>query len=256
MYLFTEYVVRESVDSAQNSQISSTFQEADCLLKLVKINKQVFAITLLSRNLNHTAQLSISARGGGNNNFVSRAGGGGKKRKRPQDSCKNLCSITRILQDLAGLFRFFPPQPYWQNYYFPLADMLSWAVWFKFLLNKVIANTCLFILTSISKQSAFWKVLEICELCALSTDSRKIYSVNKYMYTGSSSYSFDWGGGIIRWGGRVRNGKDPILQEINHVYTLRSDNLCISPKSKHNQPLEVKFDEFYTCWTYFVIEHL
>ena len=35
----------ESVDSAHNSQISSTFQEADCLLKLVKINKQVFAIT-------------------------------------------------------------------------------------------------------------------------------------------------------------------------------------------------------------------
>ena len=30
---------------------------------LVKINKQVFAITLLSRNLNHTDQLSISARG-------------------------------------------------------------------------------------------------------------------------------------------------------------------------------------------------
>ena len=31
------------------------------------------------------------------------------------------------------------------------------------------------------------------------------------------------------------------------VYTLRSDNLCISPKSKHNQPLEVEFDELYTC---------
>ena len=90
-----------------------------------------------------------------------------------------------------------PPQPYWQNYYSPppLADMLSWAVWFKFLLNKVIANTCLFILTSFSKQSASCKVPEICELCALSTDSRKTYSVSKYMYTGSSSYSFDWGGG-------------------------------------------------------------
>ena len=78
--------------------------------------------------------------------------------------------------------------------------MLSWAVWFKFLLNKFTANTCLFILTSFSKQSASWKVLEICELCALFTDSRKTYSVNKCMYTGSSSYSFDWGGGIIRWG--------------------------------------------------------
>ena len=100
-----------------------------------------------------------------------------------------------------------PPQPYWQNYYSPpLADMLSWAVWFKFLLNEVIANTCLFTLTSFSKQSTSWKVLEICELCALSIDSRKTYSVNKYMYTGSSSYSFDWGGGggvgeIICWGG-------------------------------------------------------
>ena len=69
------------------------------------------------------------------------------------------------------VFSVSSPQPYWQNYYPPpLADMLSWAVWFKFLLNKVIANTCLFILTSFSKQSASWKVLEICELCALSTD--------------------------------------------------------------------------------------
>ena len=45
--VFTEYVFCESVDSAHNSQISSTFQEAGCLLKLVdKVNKQVFAITL------------------------------------------------------------------------------------------------------------------------------------------------------------------------------------------------------------------
>ena len=96
----------------------------------------------------------------------------------------------------------------------PLVDMLRWAVWFKFLLTKSIANTCLFILTSFSKQSASWKVLEICELCALSNDSRKTYSVNKYMYTGSSSYSFDWGGGgIIRWG-RGRNEKDPTTE--NH----------------------------------------
>ena len=32
-------------------------------------------------------------------------------------------------------------------------------------------------------------------MCALSTDSPKTYSVNKYMYTGSNSYIFDWGGG-------------------------------------------------------------
>ncbi len=96
---------------------------------------------------------------------------------------------------MLGLFRYFLPAPLTKLLFPPLADMLSWAVWFKFLLNKVIANTCLFILTSFSKQSASWKVLEICELCALSTDSPKTYSVNKYMYTGSSSYSFDWGGG-------------------------------------------------------------
>ena len=44
--VFTEYVFCESVDCAHNTQISSTLQEADCLLKLVKLNKQVFAITL------------------------------------------------------------------------------------------------------------------------------------------------------------------------------------------------------------------
>ena len=43
--LLTEYVFCESVDSAHNSQISSTFQESDCLLKLVKVNQQVFAKT-------------------------------------------------------------------------------------------------------------------------------------------------------------------------------------------------------------------
>ena len=91
---------------------------------------------------------------------------------------------------IAGSFPFPPPPALLTKLLFPppSADMLSWAVWFKFLLHKVIANTCLFILTSFSKQSASWKVLEICEL---SSDSRKTYSVNKYMYTGSSSYSFD-----------------------------------------------------------------
>ena len=57
--VFTENVFCESGRSAHNLQISSIFQEADCLLHLVKVNKQVFAITLLNRNLN-TAQLSIS----------------------------------------------------------------------------------------------------------------------------------------------------------------------------------------------------
>ena len=34
--------------------------------------------------------------------------------------------------------------------------------------------------------------------------------------------------------------------------TLRSDNFCISPKSKHNQALEIKVYELHNCWTYFV----
>ena len=146
-----------------------------------------------------------------------------------------------------GYFPFLPPpQPYWQNHYSPpppLADMLSWAVWFKFLLNKVIANTCLFILTSISKQSASWKVLEICELCALSTDSRKTYSVNKYMYTGSSSYSFDWGG-IIRWGGGGwRNGKDPIFSTVDFFIRFVSEKTEINNElfsSLHLKPGKAK----------------
>ena len=58
--VFTEYIFRRLVDSAHNSQISSTFQEADCLLKPIEVNNQVVPITLLNRNLNHTAQLSIS----------------------------------------------------------------------------------------------------------------------------------------------------------------------------------------------------
>ncbi len=93
-----------------------------------------------------------------------------------------------------GSFPLFPPSPTDKIIISPLADMLSWAVWFKFLLNKVFANNCLFILPSFSKQSASRKVFDYCELCALSTDSPKTYSVNKYMYTGSSSYSFDCGG--------------------------------------------------------------
>ena len=161
---------------------------------------------------------------GGNNNFVSRAGGG-RNGKDP----KILLVGLLVLKEL-GSFPFLhpppPPQRYWQNYYFPLADMLSWAVWFKFLLNKVIANTYLFILTSFSKQSASWKVLEIFELCALTTDSRKTYSLNKYMYTGSSRYSFDWGE-IIRWGGggerkRPKNCKIPVQKQFKSL-----DSCCI-----------------------------
>ena len=122
-------------------------------------------------------------------------GGGGKKQKRPYFPflLHQPSKMETLHEKILGLFRYFLPA-HWQNYYFPLADMLSWAVWFKFLLNKVFANNCLFILPSFSKQSASRKVFEICELCALSTDSPKTYSVNKYMYTCSSSYSFNCGG--------------------------------------------------------------
>ena len=122
-------------------------------------------------------------------------GGGGKKRKRPSFPflLHQPSKMETLHEKMLGLLRYFLPAPLTNLLFPPLADMLSWAVWFKFLPNKVIANTCLFILTSSSKQSASWKVLEICELRALSTDSPKTYSVNKYMYTGSSSYSFDGG---------------------------------------------------------------
>ena len=73
--VFTEYVLCDSVYTAHSSEISSTFQEATCLLRLVEVNKQVFAIILLNRNLTHAAQLSFSY-GERNNNFVNRAGGG------------------------------------------------------------------------------------------------------------------------------------------------------------------------------------
>ncbi len=144
---------------------------------------------------------------------------GGKKPIRPNFPflLHQPSKMEALHEKILGLFRYFLPAPLKKLLFPPpaLADMLSWAISFKFLLNKVIANTCLFILTSFSKQSASRKVLEICELCALSTDSRKTYSVNKYMYTGTGSYGFDWGGG--------RNGKDPI-----YLFC------CISlPKWKH-----------------------
>ena len=47
--------------------------------------------------------------------------------------------------------------------------MLNCAVCFKCLSNEVIATICLFISTNFSKQSGSWKVLDICELWALST---------------------------------------------------------------------------------------
>ena len=133
--------------------------------------------------------------------------------------------METLHEKMLGLFRYFLPAPLTKLLFPPLADMLSWAVWFKFLLNKVIADTCLFILTSFSKQSASSKVLEICELCALSTDSPKTYSVNKYMYTGSSSYSFDWGGGGEK---RKRPIFPFLLHQPSKMETLHENMLGLS----------------------------
>ena len=56
--------------------------------------------------------------------------------------------------------------------------MLNWAVWFMYLFNKVIAKNYFFTVISFSKQSTFWKELEICESWALFTDLQKTYVVN------------------------------------------------------------------------------
>ena len=76
--------------------------------------------------------------------------------------------------------------------------MLTGALWFKFLLNKIIiiiiiiiiviiANTCLFTLTSFSFLEGTWDLWIVCTAYWLARD---VFSE----YTGSSSYSFDWGG--------------------------------------------------------------
>ena len=122
--------------------------------------------------------------------------------------------------------------------------MLSWAVWFKFLLNKVIANTCLFILTSFSKQSASWKVLKICELCALSTDSRKTYSVNKCMYTGSSSYSFDWGGGGGGGNNPLGGKKRKRPRNSRYANLIRS----YAPRFSISEPWDVTIKHWHAFW--------
>ena len=62
--------------------------------------------------------------------------------------------------DFLGLFRFFPPALLTKLLFPPLADMLSWAVWFKFLLNKVIANTCLFRSPPFFRMCRLFKLLE------------------------------------------------------------------------------------------------
>ncbi len=108
----------------------------------------------------------------GSSSYSFDCGGGGGVRN-GKDPISLFCCISlpkwKDYMKSCWVFSVISSEPHWQNYYFPppLADMLSWAVWFKFLPNEVFANTCLFILTSFSKQSASWKVLGLCELCAL-----------------------------------------------------------------------------------------
>ncbi len=202
-----------------NEVIAST-----CLFILTSFSKQsaswrrylVFVNCVQSTDSRKTYQVNKYMYTGSSSYSFDWGGGGGEETEKTQFpfSVASAFQNGNATWKDVGSFPLFPPSPTEKIIISPLADMLSWAVSFKFLLNKVIANTCLFILTSFSKQSSSRKVLEICELCALSTDSRKTYSVNKYMYTGTGSYGFDWGG---------RNGKDPI-----YLFC------CISlPKWKH-----------------------
>ena len=85
------------------------------------------------------------------------------------------------------VFSVIPPSPIDQIIIPPPQLMLSWAVRFKFLSNKVIANTYLLALISFNKQSVSWKVLEICELCVLPTDSQKTSSVNTLVTAATAS---------------------------------------------------------------------
>ena len=99
--------------------------------------------------------------------------------------------------------------------------MVSWVVWSKFLLSKVIAKTCLITLTSFSKQSVSWKILEICELCALCTDSQKTHSVSTLVAAATASTG-GWGNNPL--GGN--NEKDPNL--MSHLRTSHKDyNKCM-----------------------------
>ena len=111
----------------------------------------------------------------------------------------------------SGSFPFLPPPPppaLLTKLLSPLADMLSWAVWFKFLLNKVVANTCSFILTSFSKQSVSWNVLVNCVHCLL-TRERRIQWLNTCTLVAAATAST--GGGDNPLGGGGRNGKDPVF---------------------------------------------
>ena len=72
---------------------------------------------------------------------------------------------------MMSLFQYFRLPSPTDKVIISLADAeLSSMV--QVLFNKVIATTSLFTLNSFSKQLASWNVLEICEMCELSTDSQ------------------------------------------------------------------------------------
>ena len=85
----------------------------------------------------------------------------------------------------------------------------------------------MFTLTSFSKQSASWKVLETCELCALSTDSLKTYSVNTLVAaatasTGGGNNPLGGGGG----GGGGITEKTPIFFIREQRYSDKKIDVC------------------------------
>ena len=132
-----------------------------------------------------------------------------------------------MFQDVQGLFRYFPPSPTDKNIIPPppladaqLSSMVQVSVYYK-----VIANTCLFTLTSFSKQSASWRVLEICVLCAQSTDSQKTYSVNTLVAAATASTGGGGnnllGGGIICWGGNNLLGGGGITEKTRCAHNLQ-----------------------------------
>ena len=87
--------------------------------------------------------------------------------------------------------------------------------------------TWLFTLTSFSKQSASWKVLEICEWCALSTDSQ-MYSVNTLVAVPTAR---TWGGG----GGDEKDANLRFSLENYWIYSFQSKTIFFHQKLSNHE---------------------
>ena len=108
----------------------------------------------------------------------------------------------------------------------------------------------MFTLTSFSKQSASWRVLEICVLCAQSTDSQKTYSVNTLVPAATASTG--GGGGNNLLGGN--NGKDPksicIFVESNQYIVCSAKSIFVLVHGRYCRTM-LKFFQLFTgtsCW--------